>query len=550
MKRLDGACLVGGPMNPSPLYFTFVHWAATLRSFFDLESFASMFELRSNPNASARADLFAGLTVSLAMVPEVVVFTFVAAVDPMVGLYAAFIVGFIAAIFGGRPGMVSGGAGALAVVVTALVVQHGVEYLFAAVVLMGLMQLAFGFLRLGRFIALVPYPVMLGFVNGLAIVIFLAQLQQFQTLESGQWHWLSGTPMMMMLGLVGLAMAIIHFLPRFSRTIPASLVAILVVTALVHGFDLQTATVIDFVRSMSGNPAATLDGTLPSFSLPTVPMSLETLSIIFPYALILAAVGLLESLLTLNLVDEITETQGQPNRECVAQGAANIVSGCFGGMGGCAMIGQSIINLNSGGRSRLSGATCALSILGFILFGSHLIEMIPLAALVGVMFMVVLGTFEWASLRMIRKVPRADVFVIVLVTVVTVFTDLALAVFVGVLVSALRFAWDQATRLTLSESTDNTGTVYRLEGVLFFASVTHFHSLFNIKVAPEQVSLDLSRARLADHSALEAIHKLSGNFKAQGKSLYLLGLTDECQARLERAGDLVQVQVAQASASA
>ncbi|MDR9828097.1 SulP family inorganic anion transporter [Vibrio sp. FNV 38] len=508
-----------------------------------------MFELRSNPNASVRADLFAGLTVSLAMVPEVVAFTFVATVDPMVGLYAAFIVGLIAAIFGGRPGMVSGGAGALAVVVTALVVQHGVEYLFAAVVLMGLMQLLFGLFRLGRFIALVPYPVMLGFVNGLAIVIFLAQLQQFQTLEDGQWHWLSGTPMFMMLGLVGLAMAIIHFLPRFSRAIPASLVAILVVTALVHGLELQTATVIDFVRSMSGNANATLNGTLPNFSLPMVPLNWETLSIIFPYALILAAVGLLESLLTLNLVDEITETQGQPNRECVAQGAANIVSGCFGGMGGCAMIGQSIINLNSGGRSRLSGATCALSILGFILFGSHLIEMIPLAALVGVMFMVVLGTFEWASLRMIRKVPRTDVFVIILVTVVTVLTDLALAVLVGVLMSALRFAWDQATRLTLcTENEDNTH--YRLEGVLFFASVTHFHNLFDIKAAPEHTSLDLSRARLADHSALEAIHKLSGNFQAQGKTLYLVGLTDECRARLVRAGDLVQVQLFEQSASA
>ncbi|WP_413112145.1 SulP family inorganic anion transporter [Thaumasiovibrio sp. DFM-14] len=507
-----------------------------------------MFELRSNPNASVRADLFAGLTVSLAMVPEVVAFAFVATVDPMVGLYAAFIVGLIAAIFGGRPGMVSGGAGALAVVVTALVVQHGVEYLFAAVVLMGIMQLLFGLFRLGRFIALVPYPVMLGFVNGLAIVIFLAQLQQFQTLEDGQWHWLSGTPMLLMLSLVGLAMAIIHFLPRFSRTIPASLVAILVVTALVHGLDLQTATVIDFVRSMSGNASATLNGTLPNFSLPMVPLSWETLSIIFPYALILAAVGLLESLLTLNLVDEITETRGQPNRECLAQGAANIVSGCFGGMGGCAMIGQSMINLNSGGRSRLSGATCALSILGFILFGSHLIEMIPLAALVGVMFMVVLGTFEWASLRMIRKVPRADVFVIVLVTVVTVLTDLALAVLVGVLVSALRFAWDQATRLTLStEAGDNTAN-YRLEGVLFFASVTHFHNLFDIKAAPKHVSLDLSRARLADHSALEAIHKLSGNFQAQDKSLYLLGLTDECRARLARASDLVKVQLAESAA--
>ncbi|QIA65678.1 sodium-independent anion transporter [Vibrio astriarenae] len=502
-----------------------------------------MFELRSKPNASVRADLFAGLTVSLAMVPEVVAFTFVAAVDPMVGLYAAFIVGFIAAIFGGRPGMVSGGAGALAVVVTALVVQHGVEYLFAAVVLMGLMQLLFGLLRMGRFIALVPYPVMLGFVNGLAIVIFLAQLQQFQTLEDGQWHWLSGTPLLLMLGLVAFAMAIIHFLPRFSRTIPASLVAILVVTALVHGFDLPTATVIDFVRNMSGNAEATLDGTLPSFNIPMVPFTWETFTIIFPYALILAAVGLLESLLTLNLVDEITETQGQPNRECVAQGAANIVSGCFGGMGGCAMIGQSIINLNSGGRSRLSGATCALSILGFILFGAHLIEMIPLAALVGVMFMVVLGTFEWASLKMIRKVPRADVIVIVLVTIVTVFTDLALAVLVGVLVSAIRFAWDQATRLTLSSKENDSTAHYQLEGVLFFASVTHFHNLFDIKTAPSQVTLDLSQARLADHSALEAIHKLSGNFAAVDKNLVLVGLTKECQARLERAGDLVQVQL-------
>ncbi|GAA4890508.1 SulP family inorganic anion transporter [Ferrimonas pelagia] len=504
-----------------------------------------MFELRSNPQASVKADLLSGLTVALALVPEAVAFAFVAGVEPMVGLYAAFMIGLITAIFGGRPGMISGATGALAVVMVALVAEHGVQYLFATVVLMGVLQILAGVFKLGKFIRLVPHPVMLGFVNGLAIVIFLAQLGQFKVQDaSGDWVWMQGAPLYMMLGLIALTMAIIHFLPKLTKAIPSSLAAIVVVTALVHGLDLQTASVVDFVRAMTGNDAATLEGTLPNFAIPMVPMTLDTLVIIFPYALILAAIGLIESLLTLTLVDELTQTRGKGNRECVGQGAANVVTGFFGGMGGCAMIGQSMINIHSGGRSRLSGASAALFLLGFILFGASLIEMIPIAALVGVMFIVVLGTFEWSSFRIMNKIPRSDAFVIVLVSAVTVITDLAIAVLVGVIVSALRFAWDHAAHMTAKIDTDEQGwKSYQPQSPLFFASITSFLDLFDAKNDPQDVVVDFRDSRVADHSALEAIDTLAERYLREGKRLHLRHLSPECRQLLHKAGDLVEVNV-------
>ncbi|WP_028116680.1 SulP family inorganic anion transporter [Ferrimonas senticii] len=504
-----------------------------------------MFELRSNPDASAKADLLSGLTVALALVPEAVAFAFVAGVEPMVGLYAAFIVGLITAIFGGRPGMISGATGAMAVVMVALVAEHGVQYLFAAVVLTGLLQIAAGLFRLGKFIRLVPHPVMLGFVNGLAIVIFLAQLGQFKVLDSnGDMVWMQGSMLYLMLGLIALTMAIIHFLPKLTKAFPSSLAAILVVSALVHLLGLDTPTVIDFVRNMTGNDGATLEGTLPTFAIPMVPFTLETLWIILPYSMILAAVGLIESLLTLTLVDELTQTRGKGNRECVAQGSANLVSGFFGAMGGCAMIGQSMININSGGRSRLSGASAALFLLAFILFGAAAIELIPIAALVGVMFMVVLGTFEWSSFRIMRKIPRSDAFVIVLVSAVTVITDLAVAVLVGVIVSALRFAWEHATHMHAPHHIDQFGRkVYKVQGPLFFASTTSFLELFNASTDPQDVIIDFADSRVADHSALEAIDTLAERYLREGKRLHLRHLSPECRQLLQKAGDLVEVNL-------
>ncbi|MCL4160391.1 UNVERIFIED_CONTAM: hypothetical protein GTU68_045469 [Idotea baltica] len=398
-----------------------------------------MFEFHPSKVATAKNDLLSGLTVALALVPEAVAFAFVAGVDPLVGLYAAFMVGLITACIGGRPGMISGATGALAVVMVSLVAEHGVEYLFATVVLMGLLQITAGVLKLGKFIRMVPHSVMLGFVNGLAIVIFLAQLGQFGTPGSTiDVAWLSGMQLYLLLGLIFATMVIIHFLPRFTRAIPSSLAAIIVVSLVVVGLNLDTRVVGD---------VASIAGGFPTFHIPSVPFSLETLKIILPYSIILAAIGLIESLLTLRLVDEITESRGRGNKECVGQGIANTVTGFFGGMGGCAMIGQSMINVNSGGRGRLSGISAALFLLLFILVASPLIEQIPLAALIGVMFIVVIGTFEWSSFRIIHKIPRGDALVLVTVSAVTVATDLAVAVIVGVIISALVFAWQHAKRI-------------------------------------------------------------------------------------------------------
>ncbi|MFT2111091.1 SulP family inorganic anion transporter [Marinomonas sp. 2405UD68-3] len=493
--------------------------------------------------SNIKNDLLSGLTVALALVPEAVAFAFVAGVAPLVGLYAAAIVGFITSAIGGRPGMISGATGALAVVMVSLVAQHGVEYLFAAVVLMGLIQIVAGVFKLGKFIRIVPYPVMLGFVNGLAIVIFLAQLGQFKIPNAdGSLSWLTGSDLFTMLGLVGLTMAIIHFLPKLTKAIPSSLAAIVVVTLLVTLLDLPTRTVVDFLASMTGDVEASIAAGLPSFSIPMVPLTWETLRIIAPYSFILAAIGLIESLLTLRLIDEMTQTHGQSNKECVAQGTANIVTGFFGGMGGCAMIGQSMININSGGRGRLSGISAAVALMLFILFGAFLIEQIPLAALVGVMFMVVIGTFEWSSFRIIKKVPKHDAFVLILVSTVTVFTDLAIAVFVGVIVSALVFAWEHAKHIQANTRIDENGwKVYDLNGPLFFGSVSHFLEIFDQKNDPSDVVVEFKNARVVDHSGLEAIDALAERYEKEGKRLHIRHLSRECHTLLKQAGSLVEV---------
>ncbi len=489
-----------------------------------------------NKTANLKDDVLSGLTVSLALVPEAVAFAFVAGVEPLVGLYAAFMVGLITSAIGGRPGMISGATGALAVVMVTLVADHGIEYLFAAVVLMGIIQTGAGLLRLGKFVRLIPHPVMLGFVNGLAIIIFLAQLGQFKEAgPNGTQQWLAGAQLWPMLGLVALTMAVIYLLPRLTRAVPAALAAIVVVTALVHGLGIDTRTVADM---------ASVAGGLPQFHLPAVPFSLETLRIVLPYSAILAAIGLIESLMTMTLIDEITESRGQGNRECVGQGMANIVTGLFGGMGGCAMIGQSIINVNSGGRGRASGIAAALFLLIFILFGSGLIEMIPLAALVGVMFMVVVGTFAWSSLQILHRIPRSDAFVLVLVSAVTVATDLAVAVGIGVVVSALVFAWDNARRITARCSVNASGArVYELNGPLFFASVQNFHGHFEPQQDPDEVIVDFRNSRVFDHSGLDAINSLAERYLALGKRLRLRHLSAECRSLLHTAGNLVEVDV-------
>ncbi|WP_448566804.1 SulP family inorganic anion transporter [Thalassotalea ganghwensis] len=500
-----------------------------------------MFEINGKTAGNLKNDVLSGLTVALALVPEAVAFAFVAGVEPMVGLYAAFMVGLITSIFGGRPGMISGATGAMAVVMVSLVALHGVQYLFATVVLTGVLQILAGIFKLGKFIRLVPHPVMLGFVNGLAIVIFLAQLGQFK-MANGE--WMQGSPLYLMLGLIALTMAIIHFLPKLTKAVPSSLVAIVVVTVLVQSLDLDVRTVVDFVRDMTNDPQASIAGTLPEFAIPMVPFTFETLKIIFPFALILAAIGLIESLLTLTLIDELTGTRGRGNKECIAQGAANTVNGFFGGMGGCAMIGQSMINVNSGGRGRMSGVTAALALLCFILFASSLIEIIPLAALVGVMFIVVIGTFEWSSFRILKKVPKADAFVIVLVSGVTVATDLAVAVIVGVIVSALVFAWEHAKHVQVVRTTNEKGsTVYEVNGPLFFGSVSSFLEQFDISNDNDDVVVEFKNSRVADHSAIEAIDTLAERYLAKGKTLHLKHLSNECLQLLEKAGDLVEVNV-------
>ena len=489
--------------------------------------------------ARLRIELLSGLTVALALIPEAVAFAFVAGVHPLVGLYAAFLVGLITAVIGGRPGMISGATGALAVVMVALVAQHGVEYLFATVVLMGILQIFAGVMQWGKFIRLVPHPVMLGFVNGLAIVIFLAQLTQFKvpgTMEIGGHgavggEWLSGTPLITMLGLVALTMGIIYIMPRVTKIIPAPLAGIGIVAAVVIGFGLDVPRVGDM---------ASIKGGLPSFHFPRVELSWETFQIILPYSIILAAIGLIESLLTLNLVGEMTNKRGGASQECVAQGVANTVTGFFGGMGGCAMIGQSMINVRSGGRTRIAGIVAALFLLLFILVGSSIIEMIPLAALVGVMFMVVIGTFAWNSLTILRRVPLTDAFVTVLVTIVTVLSDLAVAVVVGVIVSALAYAWNNARRIHAHEEINQDGSKsYRIQGPLFFGSSDGFVELFTPDEDPDTVVVDFADSRVVDQSALQAIEAVAAKYEGAGKRIQLRHLSRDCHRLLSKAGHLM-----------
>ena len=496
---------------------------------------------------SCKNDVLSGLTVALALVPEAIAFAFVCHVSPLVGLYAAFIMGLVTSIFGGRPGMISGATGAIAVVLASLVISHGVNYLFAAVVLMGVIQILAGVFKLGKFVRFIPHPVMLGFVNGLAIVIFLAQLGQFKNGVGHEAAWMTGLDLYAMLGLVGLTMAICFLLPKITKAVPASLVAIFAVTGiavLMQTKDIHhSRTVLDFVQMLDPD-IATLKGGLPSFQEIQVPWTIETLKIVLPYSILAASVGLIESLLTLTLIDELTESRGKGNHECIGQGAANMLCGLFGGMGGCAMIGQSMINIKSGGRGRLSGITAAIALLALVVVGSSFIQIIPVAALVGVMFMVVISTFEWSSIRQMRKIPRSDAFIIVLVSAVTVLEDLAIAVLVGVIVSALVFAWKKGSQIEIHSEIDQKGSkVYRLRGQVFFGSVRNFAELFNPAQDPDDVIIDFHYARVHDHSGIEAINALASRYTKFGKRLHLVDLSPECSQLLDAAGDMVDIKV-------
>jgi len=481
-----------------------------------------------------RIEVLSGLTVALALVPEAIAFSFVAGVAPLSGLYAAFIVGLITAVFGGRPGMISGATGALAVVMVSLVMDHGAQYLFATVVLMGVLQLLAGVFKLGKFIRMVPQPVMLGFVNGLAIVIGISQLSQFKTINTmGQSVWITGNTLYYSIGFVILTMLIIWLLPKITKAVPATLAAILTTSILVLALKIDIPSVGDL---------ASVKGGLPNFSIPSVPLNFETLKIIFPYAFILSAIGLIESLLTLNLVGEITNKRGGASQECLAQGLANTVTGFFGGMGGCAMIGQSMINVKSGGRTRIAGIAAALFLLIFILYTSSYIETIPIAALVGVMFMVVIGTFAWNSLKILFFVPKSDALVIILVTVVTVLEDLAVAVIVGVIVSALVFAWKSASKIRAVERPsirEKGAKVYEIEGPLFFSSTDSFLELFKPEEDPEVIIIDFAGSKVIDQSALKAIEDIADKYNTFGKKVKLRHLTKDCHKLLSRAGQLV-----------
>ena len=502
-----------------------------------------MTEFIRKRTANAKNDILSGITVALALVPEAVAFAFVAGVDPLVGLYAAFMIGLITSVFGGRPGMISGATGALAVVMVSLVAEGnamgaadenlGLYYLFATVILMGGIQMLAGILKLGKFVRLIPHPVMMGFVNGLAIVIFTSQLGMFKDVEG---NWFTGSQLWIMVALVALTMGIMFFLPKITKKLPEALMGILIVSAIVIFGDLEVATVGSFIREVGGEG---LKGGLPQFQFDIfskVPFNYETLKFIFPYALILAAIGLIESLMTLNLVDELTETRGNANRECMAQGGANIVTGLFGGMGGCAMIGQSLINIKSGGRTRLSGIVAAVLLLVFILFASSYIEQIPIAALVGVMFMVVIGTFAWSSFRILNKIPLSDVVVLVAVSVLTVIFDLAIAVIAGVIISALVFSWENAKRIRARKRMREDGTkVYEIWGPLFFGSILAFNDKFDAKNDPDNVEIDFIESRVSDHSALEAILNLVNKYEAEGKSIKLKHLSEDCKVLLYKA---------------
>ena len=496
-----------------------------------MEKYFNLFDLQQK--VDYKTEVLSGLTVALALVPEAVAFALIAGLSPLTGLYAAFVVGLVTSIFGGRPGMISGATGAIAVVMVVLAKSHGVEYIFATVFLAGIIQMSAGFLRLGKLIRLVPHPVIFGFVNGLAIIIFMSQLDQFKDVSG---NWLTGTPLYILLGLVLLTMAIIFGLPKLTKAIPASLTAILVVFGIVALFGIDTKTVGDI---------ASIQGGFPPFHIPSVPFTLETLVLIFPYAAIVAGVGLIESLLTLNIVDEITETRGRGNKEAVAQGAANILSGLFSGMGGCAMIGQSLINVSNGARARLSGIVAAVMLLVFVMFGAGLIEKMPMAALTGLMIMVAIGTFEWASLKTFTKMPKSDIFVMIMVTLITaVLHNLALAVIIGVIIAALVFAWDNAKRIRARKSVDKNGVKhYEIFGPLFFGSVTAFNEKFDVLNDPVEVIIDFAESRVVDMSAIEALNKLTERYHKVDKKIHLKHLSPDCKKLLKNAEEIIDVNV-------
>ncbi|PIQ14933.1 MAG: sodium-independent anion transporter [Flavobacteriales bacterium CG18_big_fil_WC_8_21_14_2_50_32_9] len=496
-----------------------------------MKKYFNLFDLKQK--VDYKLEVLSGLTVALALVPEAVAFALIAGLSPLTGLYAAFVMGLVSSILGGRPGMISGATGAVAVVIVSLAISHGAEYIFATVILAGLIQMSAGFLRLGKLMRLVPHPVIFGFVNGLAIIIFMSQLNQFKDINGA---WLTGNSLYILVVLVVLTMLIIWGLPKLTRVVPASLVAIIVVFGVVTFFEIDTKTVGDI---------ASIQGGFPPFHIPEIPFNLDTLILIFPYAVIMAGVGLIESLLTLNIIDEITETRGRGNKEAVAQGIANVCSGFFSGMGGCAMLGQSLINISSGARARFSGIVAAIMLLVFIMFGSGLIEKLPMAALTGLMIMVAIGTFEWASLRTFKRMPKSDIFVMITVTLVTVILhNLALAVIVGVIIAALVFAWDNAKRIRARKHIDENGIKhYEIYGPLFFGSVTAFNEKFDVLNDPDEVIIDFEESRVVDMSAIEALNKLTERYDKVGKKIHLKHLSADCRLLLKNADKIIDVNV-------
>lgn len=492
--------------------------------------------LKFNQKINYKNEILAGLTVAMTMIPESLSFAILAGLSPLIGLYGAFIMGIVTAIFGGRPAMVSGGAGATVITLIALNATYGEQYIFAAVALAGVFQIVVGVFKLGRFVRLIPQPVMYGFLNGLAVVIFMSQIEQFKSTTNGITSWLSGTPFYTMAGLTLITVLVVYFFPKLTKIIPASLVAILVTFLLVIGFNIDTKTVGDI---------ASIKGELPSFHIPSVPFTLETLKIILPYSIIMGSVGLIETLLTLTLVDEVTETKGSSNKECLAQGAANITNGFFGGMGGCAMIAQTFVNLDAGSRSRLGPAIGAITILIIILIGAPVIEKIPMAALVGVMMMVAISTFKWGFFKLITKMPKSDVFVSILVAIITiVLHNLALAVFVGVIVSALVFAWDNAKRIRARKSIDENGRkIYEIYGPLFFGSTSTFLEKFEINSDPKEIVIDLKESRIVDMSAIEALNIITSKYAQQDKIVILRHLSKDSIRLLENAKSVIEVNI-------
>ena len=510
-----------------------MHASRILFEIFTMKTFFNLFDLTQKVNY--RTEILAGLTVAMTMIPESLSFAIIAGFPPLVGLYGAFIMGLVTAIFGGRPGLISGGAGATVIVLIALMKSHGLEFVFGAIILAGIIQILIGILKFGKFIRLVPQPVMFGFVNGLAVVIFLSQIEQFRA-SNTTGEWLSGMPLLIMAGLCALTIAIVLILPKITKAVPASLVAIIIVFGIVSGFGIETKQVIDI---------ASISGTLPPFHIPDFALTVENLEIIFPYALVMAAVGLTEGLLTLNLVDEITGTKGNSNRECVAQGSANILNGFFFGMGGCPMIAQTLVNLSAGSRARLSGIVAALTILAIILFGAPIIEQLPLAALVGVMIMVAIGTFEWASFKTIGRMPKSDVFVMVVVMAITILLhNLALAVLIGVIISALVFSWDNAKRIRARKFVDENGVKhYEIFGPLFFGSVAGFSEKFDVLNDPSEIVIDFKESRVVDMSAIEALNAITNRYHRAGKNVRLRHLSSDCIRLLKNAEAIIDVNI-------